>query len=223
MRKGHILLVFTMLVALLMVPTGAVLAECEDPSLEDALARSSVAFIGVVTDASFDSDTASLHVEWIWKGGDLADDVVVKTPGADPYPFRVGATYIVIPQDTTAPFELAQCSGTRMYRADGELVPEELQGAVGTAMGRVPGTELSDPEDTGSNAMSPLLVALGLGVIAVGAIVFRRLRSRVDSDERSERHWRRVGGPLTWSVRSGGRQVGRMRRAARARRDRSPD
>ncbi len=223
MTRGHILFIFAMLMALLIVPGGAVLAECEDPSLEDALAGTSVVFIGEVTDTQFDSDETTIRVLWIWKGGDLAEVVEVSTPGAATFSFRVGATYIVIPQDTTAPFELAQCSGTRMYRADGETIPAELQDVMGSATGRAPGTALGEPAGDSSGAKRLILAGVSAGLLGFLVVGVYRFRSRSESRPTRPHRLRRGGGPLAWSARSGGRQLHRMRRGSEPRRRDSSD
>lgn len=216
----------------LAVPTGAAAADCaSQPPLEMALAQTSVAFVGEVVEAQFGSIDARIRVAWIWKGGDLPEEVAVVAPNNSEVSFRVGASYIVIPMDTKAPFELSQCSGTRIYRASGETIPDELQAAVGSVSGLAtrPG-DFGKSSDSGSRSgWVPIVLA---GGVAVAAFALFRLISRGGRRELSPTGtvsgaegagWRGVGGPLSWSARSGDRQLRRMRRVRKSQHEDTED
>lgn len=221
MKLSRLLGVIVVAAGFLVVPAGIVLAECATtPSLETALSETTVAFIGEVTEAQFGSDEAVVRVQWIWKGGDLAEEVVVRAPGDSGVSFRSGVNYIVIPENARAPYELAECSGTRIYRADGEVIPEDLQTAVGSVSGlaRRPGQSTESSETTGS---AWVLIGALAGIVGLGAVSvywFKSTRSdrplsstgKVSGARRGS--WRRIGGPLSWSARSGARQLKKMRR-----------
>jgi hypothetical protein len=217
MRKRRILLVLAILSLLLVWPAVLVRAECASPpSLEAALEDAPGAFIGEVSEARFDSDQATIRVLWIWKGRDLPEEIVVQTPievtssGESSFRFRGGATYVVLMQDDVAPFTVDECSGTRIYRADGEAIPSDLQVAAGAAMGHRPGDTNAGVSGNAKGAGYWPLVVLVTGLAGLVAIGSYRLRRRSVAIKGGRHRVRRLGG-FSSRGRSGGSQLGRLR------------
>ena len=180
-----------------------------------------------MVDAQFDSAEAQVRVLWIWKGGDLPEAVTVVAPTDSGVSLRAGATFIVIPGNTKAPFELGECSGTRMYRASGETIPDDLKDAVGSMSGlaRQPGSLGSSSDDTGSSrlpmvALASVVVLAGFGMLRRKSTIGDRTLSRTGKVSGAKTgSWRRVVGPLSWSARSGQRKVKRLKRGSKNERD----
>ena len=216
MRKNRAVVVLA-LVGVMLLHAGGAGADCAaPPPLDDALEAASIAFIGKVSEAAFESGQATLQVQWIWKGGELPAEVVVKTPpgtdGNPGYRFREGSTYIVIPQNAGVPLIVDPCSGTRSYRADGQDIPSDLQEAVGASSGWAPGSAASGgPADGDDVSTLPLIIAL-LAIIASATIGLSLYRSRHDAATESRRRFRGLSGLLSSGGRSGKDQVGRLRR-----------
>ncbi|MFW2383777.1 MAG: hypothetical protein ACN4GZ_18645 [Acidimicrobiales bacterium] len=222
MKLSRLLGVLIVAAGSLVVPAGIAVAQCAStPSLETALSDTTVAFVGEVIESPFGSDEAVIRVDWIWKGGDLADEVVVRAPGGSGVSFRIGVNYIVIPENARAPYELDECSATRIYRADGEVIPEDWLPAVGSVSGlaRQPGHS-TEPTGSAGNAWLPIgAIAAMIGLVAIAVYWFRSTRrdrplsstGTVSGAKRGS--WRRIGGPRSWSARSGDRQLKRMRRS----------
>lgn len=223
-------------IAFVLLPSDVAVAQCATPpSLEDALAEASVAFIAQVETGGFDSIETTLRVLWIWKGGDLPSSVAIRADqggtSADSSGFRFspGATYIVIPENTAPPFVVGECSGTRRYRAEGDVVPAELQTAVGASRGRIPGQPLNGvSDDAGSDSRLPLVWSAFAFVMLVGGgmyLVARRAKRSVESagdttpDRRmsrvSRRRPKRSRSPLRSSGSSGQRRLARLRSKAK--------
>lgn len=218
MTKVRILLVLAVLSVLLVWPSGSVRAECASlPSLEAALEDAPGAFIGEVSEARFDLDQATIRVLWIWKGRDLPKEIVVQTPfevtssGESGFRFRAGATYIVMMQDSVAPFTVNECSGTRMYRADGEAIPSDFWAAVGAEMGHRPGDKPARASENAKGAGYSPLVVVVTGFAGLIAVASYRLRGQSVATKGKLQKVRRLNG-LSSTGRSGRSQLGRIRR-----------
>jgi hypothetical protein len=202
--------------------TGAAFAECTDPPpLEDALRESPIAIIGEVTAAGLDADEATISVQWIWKGPDLPEELVLQTPstptlsGEVGFRFRAGTTYIIFLQDTTGPYEVGECSGTRRYRSDGQAIPPELQLAAGATAGRAPGAPadgaIADEGGIGLTYIAPAAV-LAIGLMALAATAYRRKRRARPSSDLLKRRIPAVDGVMSSRRTSGDRRMQRLRR-----------
>jgi hypothetical protein len=201
--------------------SGSARADCADPpTLEDAIAGAESVFVGEVIAAGFESDQATLSVQWIWKGPDLNSQLTVSTPpaangGVPGYRFREGSTYIVIIEQRTNPIVIGECSGTRVYRGDGEAIPADLQEATGRATGRVPGelAQQDEPDPRSEERTRAVWIGMlaALGMILVAIMAFQ---ARSAGDEPGGK--KRVRGFLSGG-RSGGRQVSKLRRRRRRR------
>ncbi len=218
MGKIRVPLVLATLGILLCWPAAAVRADCASlPSLEVALEDASGAFIGDVTEARFDSDQATIRVLWIWKGRDLPAEIVVQTPsgvtssGDSAYRFRAGATYIVMMQDTVAPLTIDECSGTRMYRADGEAIPPDLQVAAGASIGHRPGGSGAAASSDATDTSVLPLVGLVAGLAGLVTIVAYLVLPQPVAVEGGRRRVRNMGGLMSSRGRSGRSQLGRLR------------
>ena len=186
--------------------------------LEDAIAGAASVLVADVTAAGFESEEATLSVQWIWKGSDPGAELTVSTPpagnGDEPgFRFREGSRYIVIIEERTDPIVIGECSGTRVYRGDGQAIPADLQDATGRATGRLPG-ELAQQDEPDPRSQERtravwigILAAVGMILVAIMA-----LQSRFGEDEHGGK--KSVRGFLSRG-RSGDRQLGKMRRRRR--------
>ena len=213
MRAIRVLIALAVLFSVVLQSADAARADCAElPPLDEAIAEASSVFIGVVLDAGFDSGQATIRVQWIWKGRDLAEEVTVSTPveatarQEEGFQFRAGSTYIVIVEEAGSEIEIGACSGTRTYRGDGESVPAELQEAAGTATGRAPGGAKS--AEANEQRISRLLLLAIVAAIAVGFLVWRRARRTADgsSSQHRPKRMRKSRG------RSADKRIRRMRR-----------
>ncbi len=153
-------------------------AACDAPvSMPEALAAADSVFVGRVYSVSSDGRAAVMEVLEIWKGSDLAATVGVHggdpdAPlGDDDRTFEKGRTYLVVPENSRAPFEASLCSATALYRPTGEI-PAEYAAPLGAFEVRYP--EGLDQED-GSAIESvtaflsgPIVTWSVLGLVAVG-------------------------------------------------------
>lgn len=206
--------------AVLVLQPSAAQAECANPpDLEEALRRAPAAFVGEVTQAGLDSDETTVEVQWIWKGPDLPETLVLQTPsgstttGEAAFRFRAGTTYIVLLEDTTGPLAVGECSGTRRYRGGGEEIPSEFQLAAGATMGRAPGAPTNGDNSAGDIGWSYLAVASMLLVAALTLVVrayLRKRRSRPAST-RLKRRIPAVNGLLSSRRTSGNRRMQRLK------------
>lgn len=223
MRVPRVLLAISTMLVWISQP-GSALAECANPpSLEEALRAAPVAFVGEVTSAGVNADEATISVQWIWKGPDLPKELALRTPstpaasGETGFRFRAGTTYIVLLEDTNGPYEVGECSGTRRYRGDGQVIPSELQLAAGASAGRAPGAPTEGAVADGG---------IGWAYIAVGAVLMialmalavraylRKRRSRPASDF-LKRRIPAADGVMSSRRTSGDRQMQRLRRRSK--------
>ena len=195
-------------------------ADCAaPPALEDAIADAVSVFVAEVTSAGFESEEATLSVQWIWKGPDPGAELTVSTPlsgGGEPgFRFRDGSTYIVVIEERTDPIVVGECSGTRVYRGDGQLIPADIRDATGLTTARIPG-ELARQDETDPRSQDRTR-AVWIGILAAVGMVLVTImgfQSRSAEDEQGGK--KRVRGFLSRG-RSGDRQLGRLRRRRRRR------
>ena len=171
--------------------TGATPADaaCDQPvSMPEALAAADSVFVGRVYSVSADGRAAVMEVLEIWKGADLAATVGVhggdpEAPvGADDRTFEEGRTYLVVPENSRAPFEASLCSATALYRPTGEI-PAEYQAPLGAFEVRYPeGLDQGDGsaiESVTAFLSGPIVMWSVLGLVAVG-LAYVLLRGRLE-------------------------------------------
>jgi len=194
---------------------GTAAATCTaPPDLANAIEEASSVFVGEVTEASFDSEEATLSVMWIWKGPDLSPELTVVTPlsndgGEAGFRFRQGSTYIVVVRQFGDPIVIGECSGTTVYREEGQQVPEELQEAVGGSVGRLPGESARENEPDPRAAARTRAVWIGI-LAAVGMILVVVMQFQSRSDDDDQRRKPRLRG-LFSRGRSGNRLLDKLR------------
>lgn len=170
--------------ALLTMPIGAARAACPaGQDLTAALSEATTVFVGEVLTVADHGRTATMHVVAIWKGADLPEQLELfgtADPTApvhqDDGRYTVGATYLVVPENTRQPFLATKCSATRRHAANGTVIPVAYQEAVGAASGRSPLPSGSlDDGPAGSTAFNSIAAA-GVIVVTAGLVARRRKR-----------------------------------------------
>ncbi len=127
MRKVIRIAVAAAVAALATVSLGSshVFAACAGGPLGpagSAPVSSTVAFVGTVTATDHNGRTATVHVEDIWRGGNLPAEVTVNgspdlnaaATDVDRH-YQVGSRYLFMPSGTGQPFDDNACSGTVQY------------------------------------------------------------------------------------------------------------
>lgn len=161
----------------LLLATGAQASCIEDTrSVEQQVADAEVVFVGTVTGLRNDGRTALIDVESIWKGPDLAAEVVVHG-GPDgtnvatsvDRTWQTGVRYLVVPRIEGDRLVDDQCSPTRPYESD---------------MTQAEPADVRTPSAAGAAAASPtpwIVGGVGGALLAAGLVylVVRRRRSVV--------------------------------------------
>ncbi len=138
--------------------------------------RADSVFVGRVIHVADSSRLATIEVIEIWKGPDLAPQVIVNGSfsgnpqiGANDRTFMQGSTYLVVPFGNRSPFFDEACSGTALYSPTGGLIPAKFHDAVGTTTARLMNQPAAAPtsDDTGGG-VDWLFIAGG--AVVVGAL-----------------------------------------------------
>lgn len=167
----------------LFLSPGVAVAQCPPiPDAEYAIEAASTAFVGRVMSTKDLGLVAEVQVLSVWKGRDLPQVVEVRgatdsTPSSDSRRLDAGQTYLVIPENSRAPFLATACSATQGYAGPPNVIPTSYQDGAGAAAGRPPiGSEPAD--DTEAELTTSILPLLGLiGLIAAAWLIISRLRS----------------------------------------------
>jgi len=153
---------------------GAAMAACEAVgSMDDGLRGAQVVFVGTVTHVENGDRTATFDVQWVWKGKNVVEQVIVHGGGTDPTiisaedrQFQVGITYLVVSNSVRAPYDADRCTVTRPWQGIGAAIPPNFQDAVGVAAGWSP-----DPivvvEESGPSLFSGPIVPITIGAIVL--------------------------------------------------------
>lgn len=179
--------------AILLGAPASAAAACPQPQpTEAALANASVAFVGTVTAASDRDRIADVEVIAVWKGPDLRHQVSVwgtsavgAAPASTDGRFAVGATYLIIPENTREPFLATSCSATQIYADGGLLIPVAYQDDVGATTGRSPANVAAVPAEIPplpNRTLVAGVAVVGLGTAALGILVRRRSARRRSAD-----------------------------------------
>jgi hypothetical protein len=156
---------------------------CPGTEVDEALEEAVSVFVGEVTATTDRDRIAEMRVVAVWKGLDLPEIVTVAGTfeeggpvGADDARFTVGRQYLVVPENTRAPFVATKCSATTPIHVTGTLIPAPYQEAIGAEMGRSPlDSADSAKPSAGSNGTLGLgLAAAGIAASALGWLASRR-------------------------------------------------
>lgn len=189
-QQRHSLALRALLATVLLAVTFAFLwtpapatAQCSTPSTERALQDALTVFVGKVTSTEDSGRIAQVQVLAVWKGPDLPEFVEVRgTSGSATNVdrrFDVSKTYLVIPENTRAPYLASACSATQPFAGAAGLIPVSYQDEVGATETRTPiaSDSPSDSEAEVVQAILPLLGVLALIVAAWAVIALRRSRA----------------------------------------------
>lgn len=195
-------------------------AACDPPGLEFALRNAPTVFVGEVVEVGDLGHAAEMRVLAVWKGTDLPERVSTSgrpADGTDPTDarrYQLGATYLVIPHNQLRPYPDDGCTATRVFAAQGTLIPISYQDAVGAERGRLPISATSatvDPGPASTTSSTPFIGGAAAVLLLAVAVLWLR-RSRDAPADLQPR--RRLAGALGGATRrSGMRAVRRLRRS----------
>lgn len=150
-----------------LLSAGPVAASCVGPTMPDAIAVTDSVFVGTVTGLSLDGRTATIAVEEIWRGPDLASSVLVRGgPDANggitsvDLIWQAGAKYLVFASIVNGGLETNACTNTAVwtdeFSAQRPSDARPLTGTTADVSGRLPVEVLA----VGGVALLVALVAL---------------------------------------------------------------
>jgi hypothetical protein len=199
-------------------PTSPATAVCTPPELEFALRNAPTVFVGEVEELADQGHAAEMRVLAVWKGADLPQRVSTDgrpAAGTDPTKsrrYQLGVTYLVIPHNQVMPFPDDGCTATRVFAAQGALIPTIYQDAVGAEHGRLPMTAASataDPETESPTSSTPFIGGAAAVLLLTVAVLWLRKSRDVPANPQPRQ---RLAGALGGTTRrSGMRSVKRLR------------
>lgn len=171
----------TAVVASLLLGSAApVLASCVmPPSIDEAVRDADLVFLGTVTSLSNNDRWATVTVEEVWKGPDLAPVVEVRGgPGGNAASsvdrsFLAGTRYLFLPFIAEGVLQDSACSSTTQFTAElSRLRPATARQPVTPA----PDPDTAAPFDTAS-LLLPAALIIGAGVLVFGGVLVLRRRT----------------------------------------------
>jgi hypothetical protein len=170
--RAH-LLAWSIVALALMVSPAAARASCSAPTTEAGLESARVVFVGHVTALANRDRTATMEVDWVWKGVDQPEVVTVvggstevAEVSEDDRTFQMGISYLVITPAGRQPFLANRCTATRPYQSVGSAIPLDYQTAVGSEKARLPVAPVAEAE-SGGVPIGPVLVIVGAAALVV--------------------------------------------------------
>jgi hypothetical protein len=169
-----------LLVPLLLAPAAPVLASCiMPPPIEEAVRDADVVFVGTVIRVANLDRWATVAVEEVWKGPDMAPLVEVRGgPGGNAASsvdrsFTAGTRYLFLPFIAEGALQDSSCSSTTEFAADLiRLRPATAHPPIAPA----PDPDTADPFDPAS-LLVPAALIVGAGVLVFGGALALRRRS----------------------------------------------
>jgi len=180
----RLLVTLTVFAGVLAVAASPAAASCaEIPPVKKAIADADILFVGTVVETTNDDRWATVEVEEVWKGGDIADVVEVRAGPPDPpgpisvagsndRTYRAGVRYLFFPYGAKGDIlQDSACSRTtRLTRAVERFRPASMERPT-------PAPEPTPASPGQSESLSLLLpVGVAVVVVALGGFVFARRR-----------------------------------------------
>jgi hypothetical protein len=171
-RLAHPMLLAMLLGLILTMTPQQARAACAGPVPQaEGVAAASSVFVGRVVALTDLDRTATMDVVEVWKGPNLPRQVIVHGGGldtaealdADDRTYKVGLTYLVVPDNSAPPFFDSTCSATTAFSPAG-AIPADLVDAVEGSQLRVYGASAGGPAWW-------LIPAIVLGAIVMLALV----------------------------------------------------
>lgn len=168
------------LVPLLLTSAAPALASCVmPPPIEEAVQKAAIAFVGTVTSVANSGRRATVAVEEVWVGPDLAPIVELRGgPEANSATsvdrsFATGTRYLFMPYIANGELEDNACSSTTEFTADlARLRPATFRQPVAPA----PDPETAAPFDP-TSLLVPVALLAAAGTVVFGAALALRRRT----------------------------------------------
>jgi hypothetical protein len=168
------------LLALLLATAAPTLASCiMPPPIEEAIRDADLVFVGTVTSVANRDRWATVAVQEVWKGPDMAPVVEIRggpdgnAASSVDRTFMAGTRYLFLPFIAEGALQESACSSTTEFTADlARLRPATAHPPIAPA----PDPETATPFDPAS-LLVPAALVVGAGLLVFGAALALRRRT----------------------------------------------
>lgn len=160
---------------LFLLTPGAVLADCmAPPPIEEAVKQAEVVFVGTVIGVQDQGRRATVTVDEVWRGPDLADTTVVLGGLGEGFTsvdrtYEVGVKYIFFPLLEDGSLRDNLCTNTVQWLPEYEdLRPDDWRAPIGEGAGSGDGFDVASLVPMGALVLAVAGMLLVAGLVARG-------------------------------------------------------